>query len=75
MFQLLKESSQNVGTVDRYACIEVDFQDLTGNKQKRICSGIEAFVIQHEIDHLDGILFIDKVNGELEDYTKDIKFA
>ncbi len=63
------------GTVDRYACIEIDFQDLSGNKQKRICSGLEAFVIQHELDHLDGILFIDKVNGELEDYTKDIKFA
>jgi peptide deformylase len=50
------------GDVNRPATVVVEALDRKG----RICQfdleGLKARVIQHEIDHLDGILFIDKVD-------------
>ena len=45
--------------VKRPSEIEVEWCDLKGNKKKKKCSGLLSVCIQHEIDHLDGILFID----------------
>lgn len=39
--------------------ITVSYTDLQGERQKMELSGYPAVVIQHEYDHLDGILFID----------------
>ncbi|HXH64661.1 MAG TPA: peptide deformylase, partial [Mariprofundaceae bacterium] len=39
----------------------VRYQDASGQWQQLNTSGFEARVIQHEVDHLDGILFIDRV--------------
>ena len=39
--------------------MEIEWDDLKGNKMKEKCSGLLSICIQHEIDHLDGILFID----------------
>jgi len=50
-----------VGMVPRSAEICVQFNDPLGRPQQITTSGFEARVIQHEIDHLDGILFIDRV--------------
>ena len=50
-----------VGMVPRAKEICVSFDDLNGEKQQIQASGFEARVLQHEIDHLDGILFIDRV--------------
>lgn len=52
------------GRVKRYASIEVSYQTPKGKKEKKKFSGYNAAIIQHEIDHLDGILFIDKLIGE-----------
>lgn len=41
--------------------IEVEGQDLGGKKIKIRVQGLSARVLQHEIDHLDGILFIDRL--------------
>lgn len=41
--------------------ITVKAKTLTGKKIKKTLSGISARIIQHEIDHLDGILFIDRI--------------
>ncbi len=50
------------GIVPRYARITVEYNDEFGNKQtKRVREEI-AVAFQHEIDHLDGILFIDKID-------------
>ena len=50
------------GIVPRYARITVEYCDEYGNKQtKRIREEI-AVAFQHEIDHLNGILFIDKID-------------
>jgi len=50
-----------VGMVPRARQIAVSYQDLDGQQQRIEASGFEARVIQHEIDHLDGVLFIDRV--------------
>lgn len=55
------------GRVKRPARIEVKFQDRNGNEFKHEAEGLEAVVICHETDHLDGILFTDKVEEYLTD--------
>jgi len=50
-----------VGMVPRARRVTVEFQGVNGMHQTIESSGFEARVIQHEIDHLDGILFIDRV--------------
>ena len=50
-----------VATVQRARKITVHYQDEQGTPHELHASGFEARVIQHEIDHLDGVLFIDRV--------------
>jgi peptide deformylase len=45
----------------RYRKIEVKYQDKEGEWKKEKLSDYNAVVIQHELDHLDGILFIDRI--------------
>ena len=45
--------------VDRPSTCEVEFLDYNGNKKILKVSGLLATCIQHEMDHLEGILFID----------------
>lgn len=47
-------------TKQRADDILVKWTDLDGNKQLEGIAGFEAFIIQHEIDHLNGILMTDK---------------
>ena len=49
------------GDVVRSEKIKVQSLDRNGNEIKFEAEGYEARAIQHEIDHLDGVLFIDKV--------------
>lgn len=48
--------------VSRYKKIKAVYLDRNGNRKRKIFKGIEAREIQHELDHLDGILFIDRIN-------------
>ena len=45
--------------VDRPNSCEVEYLDYDGNKKKLLASGLLSTCIQHEMDHLEGILFID----------------
>ena len=45
--------------IDRPKTCEVEYLDYNGNKQNLKAEGLLATCIQHEIDHLEGILFID----------------
>ena len=48
------------GQIKRHEGVVVSYQDLFGKKKKLKAKGFLAQIIQHEIDHLNGILFIDK---------------
>jgi len=45
------------GPVKRAGRIFLNYQDLTGKKYLKWFSGFEAIIIQHEVDHLNGIVF------------------
>jgi len=51
------------GNVTRAEHIVVGFTDRAGRPRVIECSGFEAIAIQHEIDHLDGLLFLDRVSS------------
>ncbi len=49
------------GDVERPDKIKAVFQDTMGASHSLICDGLFARCIQHEIDHLNGTLFIDRM--------------
>lgn len=49
--------------VERSAGVTIEAQDLTGRPVKIKAKGLSARVLQHEIDHLNGILFTDHVKN------------
>lgn len=51
--------------VERPEAIEVKFKDTNGKPKKIKASGLLSRVIQHEIDHLKGVMFVDRVDNEL----------
>jgi len=51
------------GKVDRSHNIEISYIDSMGKKQKENINGFTSVIFQHEIDHLNGILYFDHVYG------------
>ncbi len=51
--------------VERPDAIEVSFKDETGRLRTLSTDGLLSRVIQHEIDHLNGVLFVDRVENQL----------
>jgi peptide deformylase len=45
--------------VDRARVITVEWQDATGAAQQRVYEGFPAVVLQHEMDHLDGVTLLE----------------
>lgn len=52
------------GFVPRYARITIKATDLSGNELKLRLKDYAAIVFQHEIDHLNGVMFYDHINKE-----------
>ncbi len=50
------------GEVERPARVVVRFQDLDGAVREMEADGLFATCVQHEIDHLNGVLFIDHIS-------------
>lgn len=77
------------GKVARYEKVKVKALDITGKEFRVTAEGFLARIFQHEIDHTNGIVFIDHIkndpeaffqlggDGKLEelDYEKDIKHS
>lgn len=63
------------GQVKRHKKITCQFCRLEGSKIKMKAEGLLARVIQHETDHLDGILFIDKAKKIVEEKPENKKDA
>ncbi len=60
--------------------IKVRYLDREGETQEKLCDGVLATCVQHEIDHLNGILFIDYISKLKRDrvvkkFTKAQKLA
>ena len=54
---------EHYSDVVRPARVTVRYLDRDGNRQELACEGLLATCVQHEIDHLDGILFIDHISA------------
>lgn len=48
------------GEVERAEYIECEFYDRKGKRMQLSSDGLLAIAVQHELDHLDGVMFIDK---------------
>jgi peptide deformylase len=46
----------------RHSKITVEYKDYLGRTKRKIFKDIEAIVIQHEIDHLNGVSFVEESN-------------
>jgi peptide deformylase len=62
--------------VERPASVKVRWRELDGTRRETVADGLLATCLQHEIDHLDGVLFVDhltplKRNMLLRRYNKD----
>jgi peptide deformylase len=53
-----------MGKVPRAMSIEYSGFDLEGNKITKQASGLEARILQHEVDHLNGFLFLDRIQDQ-----------
>jgi peptide deformylase len=49
------------GFVERPSKIQLDWYDEKWNKHSEIIQGFKAIVYQHECDHLDGVLYVDRL--------------
>ena len=59
------------GKVERRDRVMVKFYDVSGIRQFLELYGLDAREVQHENDHLDGVLFVDKVK-ELKEEKGDL---
>ena len=49
------------GTVARAAEVTIEFTDLSGARRSQKVAGVTAQAVQHELDHLDGTLYTDRL--------------
>lgn len=49
--------------VERAETISVEYLDENGEKQSLEADGVLSVCIQHEVDHIDGILFVDHISS------------
>ena len=57
------------GTTQRPHFLRVEALDETGQPVEHVFEGFDAVLVHHEIDHLDGILFIDRIEQADDLYT------
>jgi peptide deformylase len=64
-----------IALVPRHSTVALDYVNISGEPKTEIFSGVTCVTIQHEIDHLDGILIIDRAESYLNppDYVPPIE--
>ncbi len=60
------------GIVPRYARVTVEYNDINGNRVSSRVREEMAVAFQHEIDHLNGILFVDKIDNSNKENMRAI---
>ena len=77
-FKIVREGCLSVpdftANVKRAMEITVAYQNIKGETKILTTKDFEAHAIQHEIDHLDGILFLDKITSPASDLFKRVKY-
>ena len=67
------------GDIERPDLISVKFQDERGVPHVMVCDGLLGRCVQHEVDHLNGVLFIErmdkKVRAEVDEAVKTLAKA
>lgn len=58
------------GMVERALHVKVRYLDENGEERELDAQGLLARAVQHEIDHLNGILYVDKLEGKLYDNSE-----
>ncbi|GAB4235669.1 MAG: peptide deformylase [Stanieria sp.] len=58
------------GLVPRYQTIEVEYYDREGQRQRQILTDFVARIFQHELDHLDGLVFLDRLTTNQDLFTE-----
>ena len=58
------------GKVPRFDRIQVEYIDRNGELVNRELTGFIARIFQHELDHLNGILFVDRLESDLDKYSE-----
>ena len=48
--------------INRSKTITIEYNDYNGNSNILTCSDLEAICLQHEMDHLDGVVMLDKIS-------------
>lgn len=49
--------------VPRSVAVDVEYHDVKGHLQVMRCTGFKARIVQHEVDHLDGIMMFDRASN------------
>ena len=63
-----------MGCVPRHIKIRYSWIDLSGLRQERVATGFHARAVQHECDHLDGILYPMRMQDfRLFGYSEEVK--
>ncbi len=57
--------------VKRFQTIKVGYQDIKGNPCELTAEDMAARILQHEVDHLDGILFFERLSRIKRDIVKN----
>ena len=50
------------GSLSRHVKVRVRYLDREGNRREEVKRGLTAGTLQHEVDHLDGVLFVDRAD-------------
>lgn len=61
------------GNVTRSKEATVSYQDIKGNRQEETFTGLMAVIVQHETDHLNGILFSQRVMEQKGKFYTTVK--
>ena len=63
------------GKVRRPVSITMKYIDEKGKEKKLHLDGLPARIVQHEVDHLNGVLFTDRMNETLLDGQEEENYA
>jgi peptide deformylase len=58
------------GLIPRYTEITVEYYDRYGQQQQQVLTDFVARIFQHELDHLDGLVFLDRLESKADLYTE-----